>query len=113
MPKPEPEASQSTMNGYEKFGNCKTWAVVSAIFSASNAAADATDQQKASRLRRCQWCVDVTVAMDEPLVVASEPQEVTHCAHRTPQRLGVHGFHLVGIHGDAGLGDDVAVIPRF
>jgi hypothetical protein len=53
MPKPEPKASQSTTNNREKSGNCKIGAVVSAVFSASNAAAAVGDQQNASRLRSC------------------------------------------------------------
>jgi hypothetical protein len=37
----------------EKSGNCKTGAVVSAAFNASNTAATASDQHNASRLRSC------------------------------------------------------------
>jgi hypothetical protein len=51
-PKPEPDASQSTMKGWSKLGSCNTGAVVSAVLRASNASVAAAVQWNASFLRR-------------------------------------------------------------
>ena len=52
VPKPDPEASQSTVNGLSKSGSCRTGAVESACLRASKADVASGVHAKLSFLRR-------------------------------------------------------------
>ena len=99
------------MKGRVKSGSARTGADVTADLRVVNAVAASSFQENPSFFKSAvRGGRDGAIVVDEFAVIAREAQEPPDRASGTRLRPVGHRLYLRGIHGHAGVGDDVAEV---